>query len=39
MQTRGKGVVPDDALMQAAANRLPAPNDNARKSGNLWRIF
>lgn len=29
MDTRGKGVVPDD-LMQAAANRLPGPNDNPK---------
>ncbi len=29
METRGKGVVPD-ALMQAAANRSDAPDDNAK---------
>ncbi len=29
METRGKGVVPD-ALMQAAANRKDAPDDNAK---------
>ncbi|WP_170359130.1 type 1 glutamine amidotransferase [Ruegeria arenilitoris] len=29
MNTRGKGVVPD-ALMEAAANRLPAQNDNPK---------
>ncbi len=28
METRGKGVVPDP-LMEAAANRLPGPDDNA----------
>ena len=29
MDTRGKGVVPDD-LMQAAADRLPSPDDNPK---------
>ncbi|MES0823899.1 type 1 glutamine amidotransferase [Ruegeria sp. SCP11] len=29
METRGKGVVPED-LMQAAANRLPSRNDNPK---------
>ncbi|WP_420586687.1 type 1 glutamine amidotransferase [Ruegeria sp.] len=29
METRGKGVVPDD-LMQAAVNRLPSRNDNPK---------
>ena len=37
MDTRGKGVVPDD-LMQAAANRLPAANDN-QKIGQLMAEF
>ncbi|WP_170375911.1 type 1 glutamine amidotransferase [Ruegeria atlantica] len=37
MNTRGKGVVPD-ALMEAAANRLPAQNDNP-KIGQLMAEF
>ncbi|MEW2916707.1 type 1 glutamine amidotransferase [Ruegeria sp. ANG10] len=37
MNTRGKGVVPD-ALMEAAANRLPAQNDNP-KIGQMMAEF
>lgn len=37
MDTRGKGVVPE-ALMKAAANRLPAPDDNP-KIGQLMADF
>ncbi|CUJ89862.1 GMP synthase [glutamine-hydrolyzing] [Ruegeria denitrificans] len=37
MNTRGKGVVPD-AVMEAAANRLPAPDDNP-KIGQLMAEF
>ncbi|MFY2824701.1 type 1 glutamine amidotransferase [Ruegeria sp. MALMAid1280] len=38
METRGKGVVPDD-LMQAAANRLPTKDDNPKIAQHMAKFL